>query len=77
MGINLFLEVFMGNTHYKLLVVFGANDIWTRKSLLRRLKDENLIDDALSLGYIEQCGTTDIGEPQYRITNLGIQIRNN
>lgn len=66
----------MSNIYFKLLGLFGTNDRWTRKSLLHRLKDEKLIDDTLSLGYIEQCGTTDIGEPQYRITNLGIQIRN-
>lgn len=67
----------MGNRYYKLLVLFGENDIWTRKNLLHSMKDEKLIDDALSLGYIEQYDINDIGELRYRITELGIKIRDN
>lgn len=67
----------MGNRYYKLLVLFGENDIWTRKNLLHSIKDKTLIDDALSLGYIEQYDINDIGELRYRITELGIKIRDN
>ncbi|MBO5412064.1 MAG: hypothetical protein J6A38_03180 [Clostridia bacterium] len=67
----------MDNDWFKLLVLFGKNDIWTRKNLLHRLKDEKLIDDALSSGYIEQYDTNDIGEPRYHITELGLKIRDN
>ena len=66
----------MSNIYFKLLVLFGKNDIWTRKNLLHSIKDEKLINDALTLGYIEQFDTNDIGEPRYRITELGITIRN-
>ena len=65
----------MVKKYFKLLVLFRNDDTWTRKSLLRRLKDEEIIDEAISLGYIEQCGITDIGEPQYHITELGIKVR--
>lgn len=65
----------MGNNYYKILVLFGKNDIWSRKNLLSRIKDEKLIETALSLGYIEQFDINDIGEPRYCITELGIKIR--
>ena len=67
----------MNNTYFKLLVLFGINDIWTRKNLLRSIKDEKLIDDVLSLGYIKQVDINDIGEPRYQITELGKKIRDN
>ena len=67
----------MNNTYFKLLVLFGINDIWTRKNLLRSIKDEKLIDDVLSLGYIKQVDINDIGEPCYQITELGKKIRDN
>lgn len=67
----------MNNTYFKLLVLFGINDIWTRKNLLRSIKDEKLIDDVLSLGYIKQVDINDIGEPLYQITELGKKIRDN
>lgn len=67
----------MVKKYFKLLVLFRNSDTWTRKSLLRRLKDEEIIDEAISLGYIAQCDITDIGEPRYRITELGVKIRDN
>lgn len=67
----------MENSWNPLLLLFGKNDIWTRKSLLHSVKDEKIIDDALSLGYIMQLDINDIGEPRYCITELGIKIRNN
>ena len=67
----------MNNTYFKLLVLFGINDIWTKKNLLRSIKDEKLIDDVLSLGYIKQVDINDIGEPRYQITELGKKIRDN
>lgn len=68
---------FMDNRYYKILVLFGNNDIWTRKNLVHFIKDEKLIDEALSLGYIEKYDINDIGEPRYCITKLGIKIRDN
>lgn len=67
----------MGDIYFKLLNLFGKNDLWTKKNLLHHIKDETLIEEALSLGYIVQCGVTDILEPQYCITELGIKVRNN
>ena len=67
----------MGNIYFKLLVLFRDNDIWSRKNLLHSIKNEKLIDDALSLGYIKQYDINDIGEPRYCITELGKKIRDN
>ena len=68
----------MNNNEWnKVLLLFGNNDIWTRKNLLHAVKNETEIDKAFELGYIEQCGTNDIGDAQYRITKLGKQIRDN
>ena len=66
----------MGNEWNRVLLLFGNTDIWTRKNLLHAL-NENEIDKALSSGYIEQCGENDIGEVQYRITQLGVKVRDN
>lgn len=67
----------MGNLWYKFLVYFSNDTIWSKKNLLHKVKDEKIIDDAIKLGYIEECGSTDINEPQYRITTLGKKIRDN
>ena len=67
----------MANNFYKILILFGKDDLWTKKNLLRSIKDERMIDEVISLGYIKQCSVTDLGEPQYRITALGIKIRDN
>lgn len=61
----------------RVLLLFGKDDIWTRTNLLRSVKDEKLIDEAISMGYIEQYDINDIGDPRYRITELGAKIRNN
>lgn len=48
-----------------------------KKNLFHKSKNETVIEKALALGYIKQCGITDIGDPQYRITELGIKTRDN
>ncbi len=67
----------MNNEWNRVLLLFGNNDIWTRKNLLNSIKSETEIDKALELGYIVQCGTNDIGDIKYCITELGKQIRDN
>lgn len=62
---------------FKYLVIFSNNTIWGKTNLLHRWKSELIIDEALSLSYIEQCGVTNMGEPQYRITELGKKVRDN
>lgn len=67
----------MNKQWFSFLILFGKSDVWSRKNLLHKFKEETVIDEAIKLGYIEQCSLTDIGDPQYRITQLGIKVRDN
>ena len=67
----------MVNNWFKYLVFFSDGSIWSKKNLLHRWKSEEILLEAIKLRYIEQCGTTDIGDPQYRITELGKKFRDN
>ena len=73
----LFLEVVMIDNWFKYLIIFSNDTFWNQTNLLRRWKSQSIIKEALALSYIEQCGITDIGEPKYRITELGKKIRDN
>ncbi len=64
------------NKFYRILMQFSGGTTPTRKSLLHSF-DESLVDEAITLRYIIEIGTTDIGEPKYAITELGKQIRDN
>lgn len=65
----------MIDTWFKYLIIFSDGSVWSKTNLLRRWSSELIIEEALSLRYIEQCGITDIGDLQYRITDLGRKIR--
>lgn len=62
---------------FQYLIVFSGDGVWSKTNLLHRWKSNAIIENALALSYIEQCGVTDIGEPQYRITELGKKVRDN
>jgi hypothetical protein len=64
------------NKYYKLLVMFGKDDIITRKRLLAsKLITEELIYEAEQNGYIIKVKPSDIGEVRYMITQSGIKKR--
>lgn len=66
----------MGNKFYKLLVLFQTNEIITRKRLLRvEGITEDLIDEAVTLRYLIEFDTNDIGDIRYIITDIGKQKR--
>lgn len=67
----------MVNNWFKYLVVFSSNTVWSKTNLLHCWKNESIIMEALDLKYIEECGINDIGEYQYRITELGKKVRDN
>ena len=73
----IFWRFCMNKSWNRVLLLFRKDDIWARTNLLRSVKDEKLIDEAISMGYIEEYDINDIGDPRYRITELGVKIRNN
>lgn len=66
------------NNYYKLLIYFKRGERITKKYLLGRPGiSEELIYEAEKLGYIQEVDKTDLNEPRYRITEIGIQKRDN
>lgn len=66
------------NVYYKLLVLFQRGEKCARNYLLGRPSiTEQLVDEAVKLGYIQEVDKTDIGEIRYMITKAGINKRDN
>ena len=65
----------MNNNYNPILMFFSSHDRISRKNLIHLAKNEKLVDEAINSKYIVECGKTDIGEPQYRITELGKKAR--
>lgn len=64
------------NCFYELLMQFTGGTTPSRKNLSKHYS-ENLIDEAINLGYIKEIGKNDIGDPVYGITESGRQTRDN
>ena len=62
--------------YFKLLMEF-TNGSTPYLGLLYRRHTKELVDEAISLNYIVQCGKNTYGEPIYTITSLGKSIRDN
>lgn len=64
----------MGNLFYGMLVQFSQGSDVSRSHLRRRYTDE-MIDEAIRLGYIVEVRRHEDGDPVYRITNKGRSAR--
>ncbi|MBE6668046.1 MAG: hypothetical protein E7607_07055 [Ruminococcaceae bacterium] len=64
------------NKYYKLLMEF-TNGSTPYVGLLYRRHTKELVDEAIKLNYIVQCGKNTYGEPIFTITSLGKSIRDN
>ena len=62
--------------YHKLLMEFTKGSTLYIGLLYRRHTQE-LVDEAIRLNYIVQCGKNTYGEPIYTITSLGKSIRDN
>ena len=62
--------------YFKLLMEF-TNGSTPYIGLLYRRHTKELVDEAIILNYIVQCGKNTYGEPIYTITSLGKSIRDN
>ena len=64
------------NKYQKLLIEF-TNGNTPYIGLLYRRHTKELVDEAIQLNYIAECGKNTYGEPIYTITPLGKSIRDN
>ena len=64
------------NKYYKLLIFFHRNELLSRDYLMHRPGiSEDLIDEAIELGFIKEIDRTDDGDCRYIITEAGIERR--
>ncbi len=61
-------------TMYEFLMAFTNGDYVCRNHLIKHYGKE-LFEEALEKKYIAEVGKTDIGDPQYYITELGKSMR--
>lgn len=66
----------MVDNWFKYLVIFSQGAVWSNTNLLHRWKEQSIIEEAVSIGYIEECSVNDINAPQYRITEKGRKFLN-
>ena len=64
------------NKYYKLLMEF-TNGSTPYVGLLCRRYTKELVNEAIKLNYIVECGKNTYGETLYTITSLGKSIRDN
>lgn len=62
------------NRFYKLLMQFSTGTKPCKTHLYRRFS-KSLVDEALELGYIVECGTNSNGDTRFTITDLGKNVR--